>query len=138
VNDILLNALDRLIAGLGDIPLVTDRRVVRRRSRDFILNEQLDGKSADLIVSPRDERDVIRAAAVCARHRVPITVRAGGTGNHGQAVPLKGGVLLDVGFDRYRASETAGTSASEPMPSCPEVTTRLYPGRIRAGKAMRG
>jgi FAD/FMN-containing dehydrogenase len=96
VNDILLNALDRLIAGLGDIPLVTDRRVVRRRSRDFILNEQLDGKSADLIVSPRDERDVIRGAAVCARHRVPITVRAWGTGNYGQAVPLKGGVLLDM------------------------------------------
>jgi FAD/FMN-containing dehydrogenase len=100
VND-LLNAPDGLIADLGDIPLVTDPKVVRRRSRDFfwyspILNEQLDGKSADLIVAPRDENDVIRAAAACARHRVPITVRAGGTGNYGQAVPLKGGVLLDI------------------------------------------
>src|ERR1700751_886849 len=83
------------------MPLVTDPKVVRRRSRAFfwyspILNEQLDGKSADLIVVPRDENDVVRAAAACARHRVPITVRAGGTGNYGQAVPLRGGVLLDI------------------------------------------
>ncbi|HSY55775.1 MAG TPA: FAD-binding oxidoreductase [Bradyrhizobium sp.] len=101
MSDLCLNALDRLIADLGDIPLVTEPRVVRRRSRDFfwyspILNEQLDGKSADLIVAPRDEAEVIRIAAACARHRVPITVRAGGTGNYGQAVPLKGGVLLDI------------------------------------------
>src|SRR5579863_3607894 len=101
VSDVQLNALDSLIVDLGDIPVITESRVVRRRSRDFfwyspILNEQLDGKSADLIVAPRNEADVIRTASACARHRVPITVRAGGTGNYGQAVPLKGGVLLDV------------------------------------------
>ena len=101
MNDLSFNTLDKLVADLGDIPVVTDQKVVRRRSRDFfwyspVLNELLDGKSADLIVAPRDESDVIRVAAACARHRVPITVRAGGTGNYGQAVPLKGGVLLDV------------------------------------------
>jgi FAD/FMN-containing dehydrogenase len=95
------DVLDRLIADLGDIPVVTESKVVRRRSRDFfwyspILNEKLAGKSADLIVAPRNEADVIRIAAVCARSRVPITVRAGGTGNYGQAVPLQGGVLLDI------------------------------------------
>src|SRR5260370_39405601 len=93
--------LPQLVAGLGDIPTVADPKIVRRRSRDFfwyspILNEQLDGKSAVLIVAPRDEAEVVRVAAACARHRVPLTVRAGGTGNYGQAVPLKGGVLLDV------------------------------------------
>ncbi|WP_024506359.1 FAD-binding oxidoreductase [Bradyrhizobium sp. ARR65] len=101
MNDLSFSALEKLVADLGDIPVVTDQKVVRRRSRDFfwyspVLNEQLDGKSADLIVAPRDEKDIVRTAAACARHRVPITVRAGGTGNYGQAVPLKGGVLLDV------------------------------------------
>ncbi|HLG81993.1 MAG TPA: FAD-binding oxidoreductase [Bradyrhizobium sp.] len=101
MNDAAPDRLDRLIADLGDIPVVTDPKILRRRSRDFfwyspVLNAQLDGKSADLIVAPRDERDVIRVAAACARHRVPVTVRAGGTGNYGQAVPLQGGVLLDV------------------------------------------
>jgi FAD/FMN-containing dehydrogenase len=90
-----------LIADLGDIAVVTEPKIVRRRSRDFfwyspILNEQLEGKSADLIVTPRDEAEVVRIAAACARHRVPLTVRAGGTGNYGQAVPLEGGVLLDI------------------------------------------
>jgi FAD/FMN-containing dehydrogenase len=89
------------VAELGDIPLVTDPKIVRRRSRDFfwyspILNEQLEGKSAELMVTPRDEADVVRTAALCTRHRVPLTVRAGGTGNYGQAVPLQGGVLLDI------------------------------------------
>src|ERR1700724_55463 len=95
------STLASLVADLGDIATVADPKIVRRRSRDFfwyspILNEQLDGKSADLIVTPRDEPEVMRVAAACARHRVPLTVRAGGTGNYGQAVPLQGGVLLDV------------------------------------------
>ena len=93
--------IDGLMAAIEGIPLVTDPVAVRRRSRDFfwyspVLNEQLSGKSADLLVVPRDEADVIRVAAACTRRRIPITVRAGGTGNYGQAVPLEGGVLLDV------------------------------------------
>src|ERR1700674_1593296 len=101
MNGLSSSTLAALVADLGDIPTVTDPKIVRRRSRDFfwyspILNEQLDGKSADLIVAPRDEAEVVRVAAACAHHRVPLTVRAGGTGNYGQAVPLEGGVLLDV------------------------------------------
>jgi FAD/FMN-containing dehydrogenase len=101
VNVLSSSTIASLVADLGNIPTVTDSKIVQRRSRDFfwyspILNEQLNGKSADLIVSPRDEADVVRVVAACARHRVPLTVRAGGTGNYGQAVPLEGGVLLDI------------------------------------------
>jgi FAD/FMN-containing dehydrogenase len=101
VNGPSSGSLNALVAELGDIPVVTDPKIVRRRSRDFfwyspILNEQLEGKSADLMVTPRDEAEVVHVAAACARHRVPLTVRAGGTGNYGQAVPLCGGVLLDI------------------------------------------
>lgn len=101
MNDLSSGPLTSLVADLSGLDIVTDPKIVRRRSRDFfwyspILNQQLDGKSADLIVAPRDEAEVVRVAAACARHRVPLTVRAGGTGNYGQAVPLQGGVLLDV------------------------------------------
>jgi FAD/FMN-containing dehydrogenase len=71
------------------------------RSRDFfwfspILKETLEDKRADLVAVPRNKADVMRVAAACARDRVPLTVRGGGTGNYGQAVPLQGGVVLDM------------------------------------------
>lgn len=91
----------RLCADLADLEPITERQIVRRRSRDFfwyspVLNRQLTGKSADCILVPRSEADVIRIAAACARHQVALTVRGAGTGNYGQAVPLEGGVLLDM------------------------------------------
>ena len=99
------------IADMGDIPLVTESSTVRRRSRDFfwyspILNAELHGKAADIIACPRNEADVIAIAASCARRRIPLTVRGGATGNYGQAVPLQGGVLLDMtGLDAIEWSK---------------------------------
>lgn len=88
-------------AALGDIPHADDAATLKLKSRDFfwfspILKPQLEHCRADLVVAPRNRDEVIRAASVAARLRVPITVRAGGTGNYGQAVPLEGGMLLDV------------------------------------------
>jgi FAD/FMN-containing dehydrogenase len=86
---------------LGDVPIETDAKVLQKKSRDFfwfspVLKRQLQGKVAELVVVPRDEADVIRVASAAARHRVPITIRGGGTGNYGQCVPVQGGVVLDM------------------------------------------
>ncbi len=86
---------------LADVPLLEDPGSLRMRSRDFfwfspILKETLEDKRAELIALPRDKADVMRVAAACAASRVPLTVRGGGTGNYGQAVPLSGGVVLDL------------------------------------------
>src|SRR5262245_60009612 len=100
-----------LLADIGAIPVMTDRSVVRRRSRDYfwyspILNKQLHGKSADVLVAPRTEEEVVRVASACVRRRIPLTPRAAGTGNYGQAVPLEGGVLLDMtGLNTIRWSK---------------------------------
>ncbi|MGL4727398.1 MAG: FAD-binding oxidoreductase [Bosea sp. (in: a-proteobacteria)] len=99
--DTMPDRIAALIADLGDVPVITEEKVVRRRSRDFfwyspILNVELAEKFADLIVAPRNEAEVIATVKACVAHGVPLTPRAGGTGNYGQAVPLQGGVLLDM------------------------------------------
>lgn len=86
---------------LEGLELVDQPVLLRQRSRDFywyspILRRELDGKAADLIVVPRTVEEVMRVAAACARHRIPLAVRGGATGNYGQMVPLQGGVLLDM------------------------------------------
>jgi FAD/FMN-containing dehydrogenase len=93
--------IEALIDDLGDVPYSVEPSLLRRRSRDYFwysqaLNEDLADKRADIVVTPRREADVIRIAAACARRRVPLTPRGGGTGNYGQSVPLRGGVLLDM------------------------------------------
>ena len=99
-------AIDGLRADIAGISVADDAATLKLKSRDFywfspILKAALDDKRAELVVSPRTKDEVKRVAAACVRHRVPLTVRGGGTGNYGQAVPLSGGVLLDIsGLDR--------------------------------------
>jgi FAD/FMN-containing dehydrogenase len=87
---------------LRDIPLLDDPGSLRMRSRDFfwfspILKEALEDKRAEIVAVPRDKAELMRVATACAKHRMPLTVRGGGTGNYGQAVPLQGGLVLDMG-----------------------------------------
>ena len=122
----------RFAAELGAIPTITDPALVRQKSRDFfwyspILKAQLNGKAADLVVCPRNEADVVATARLCARWQVPLTVRGGGTGNYGQAVPLAGGVVLDMtGLDRILSLED-GALTVEPGRKLAEIDAATSP-----------
>ncbi|MEZ2333652.1 FAD-binding oxidoreductase [Mesorhizobium sp. RCC_202] len=75
--------------------------IVQQKSRDFywyspVLKAQLDHVKGDLIVTPKSEDEVIRVLAACHKHGVPVTPRGSGTGNYGQAMPLSGGVVLNL------------------------------------------
>ena len=92
---------DAVRAGLRGLNLITAPGQRRQLSKDFywyspILTAQLAGCMADLVVKVSTEDDVRQAAAVAAKWKLPLTVRAGGTGNYGQCVPLAGGIVLDV------------------------------------------
>jgi FAD/FMN-containing dehydrogenase len=124
--------IDGLIQELGDVPVVTEMGVVRRKSRDFfwyspILNKELHGKSADVIVEPRNEEDILRTVAACVKRRIPITPKAGSTGNYGQAVPLAGGVLLDMNNLRYMALARPGVARLGAGARMHEVDALLRP-----------
>ncbi|KRB33272.1 FAD-linked oxidase [Mesorhizobium sp. Root695] len=93
-----VSALKRDLEGLkvDDNPAI-----VQQKSRDFywyspVLKQQLDHVTGDLIVTPKNEAELIRVLAACHRHGVPVTPRGSGTGNYGQAMPLSGGVVLSL------------------------------------------
>ena len=90
-----------LQAELDGVECSDEPAFIRARSADYfwyspILNERLEGLRADLVVVPKSQEEVLRSAAAIARHRAPLTLRGGGTGNYGQCVPLEGGVVMDL------------------------------------------
>ena len=75
----------------------------KRLSRDFynyspVLKEKLDGCIADIIVRPKNLNSVIAVAKTCWDFDCPLTIRGGGTGNYGQAVPLNKGVVMQLNY----------------------------------------
>ncbi len=86
---------------LQGLNLLTSMSQRKQASKDFywyspILTEQLKDCLAELVVKVTNEDDVRQVARVAAKHQLPLTVRAGGTGNYGQCVPLEGGIVVDV------------------------------------------
>ena len=89
------------LAAIGDVPVLRDPLRVKQKSRDYfwyspVLKRLYDDVIADAIVMPRTEADVMAVMKQCYRHDVPLTVRGTGTGNYGQAMPIRGGIVLDV------------------------------------------
>lgn len=93
-----LAALRCDLAGLevADDPARCERAAADYHWYSPMLAERLRHCRPQLVVRPRDAGQVLQLAAACARHRVPLTVRGGGSGNYGQCVPLAGGVTLDM------------------------------------------
>jgi len=106
---------------LGDPSRVlTQPLVVEQLSRDFywyspVLRRQLDGKVADVVVQPLTAEEVQSVLRYCHAKDLPVTTRGAGTGNYGQAVPLQGGVLLDlIRMDTIEEIQAAGVAVCQP------------------------
>lgn len=97
-----MHDIPAFLAALGDVPVVSDPELVRRRSRDMtahfspVMKEDALARSADVLVRPRDKADVLRVAAAAARTRMPLVLRGAGTCNFGQGIPLAGGAIVDM------------------------------------------
>jgi FAD/FMN-containing dehydrogenase len=117
----LATGLTQLIADSSRV--LTQPQIVERLSRDFywyspILKAQLDDKRADIVVQPISIDEIIATLRYCNAHNVPVTVRGAGTGNYGQSVPLKGGVMLDLQLmDRIETIEVP-TDGSDAVAVC--------------------
>lgn len=96
-----MSAIAALKADLDGIKIEDNPQIVRQKSRDFfwyspVLKKQLDDVTGDLIVTPQSEDEVIRVLKACYAADIPVTTRGAGTGNYGQAMPLSGGVVLNL------------------------------------------
>ncbi len=86
-------------AALAHLEIDDNPVSVRAKSRDFFwyspaLKARLDHVTADFVVAPKSEAEVIEVLRVAFAHDVPVTTRGAGTGNYGQAMPLAGGIVL--------------------------------------------
>ncbi|MDB9526547.1 FAD-binding oxidoreductase [Oscillatoria sp. CS-180] len=136
---------DTFVTVLGDIDVVRDRAQVEKLSKDYyyfspILQAQLADKTADLVVRPTSEAEVLTVARACVAAKVPLTVRGAGTGNYGQCIPLAGGIILDL--SRLNAVKwvrpgTACVQAGAKLAAIDKVTRpqgweiRMYPSTYR-------
>lgn len=102
--------------------------------------------TADAIVTPQDAAEVAEAVRWCYAHDVPITVRGGGTGLSGGAVPDGGVVIAMAGLNRVRSLEPewwrceveAGVTTADLQRRVREVGLRYPPDPGAAGTSHIG
>ena len=93
--------------------------LVKQKSRDFywyspVLKRELDAVTADIVVSPTNEAEVATVLAAAHTLGIPVTPRGAGTGNYGQAMPLTGGILLNLADMNKVVSIGRGRVVCEP------------------------
>jgi len=111
------------IAGLralvGPVKWEDNPILVRQKSRDFywyspVLKRELEAVTADVVVAPTSEAEVRAVLAAAYQLEIPVTPRGAGTGNYGQAMPLMGGVLLNLAEMNKVKSIERGRVVCEP------------------------
>lgn len=89
------------VKDIDGVECTTDPMQIRIKSRDRyavspLLKQMLEGKRADVVVSPITTEALLQVVRAAVKFGIPITARGGGTANYGQSVPLRGGILLDM------------------------------------------
>jgi FAD/FMN-containing dehydrogenase len=114
-----MSHMTSLKAALAPVRIEDNPAIVKQKSRDFfwyspVLKRQLDHLTADLIATPKDEAEVIHVLKTCFAAGVPVTPRGSGTGNYGQAMPLSGGLILNLADMNKVKSIGRGRVVAEP------------------------
>ena len=118
MNDLPLSSISTLIA--DPQRFITAPAIVDRLSKDFywyspVLKKQLEEKCAEAVVLPINVEEIRNILRFCYEHDIPVTPRGAGTGNYGQAIPLHGGLVLDLSrMDRIEAITADGVAVCEP------------------------
>lgn len=122
----------RFRAAIGAIKTEDNPTLVKQKSRDFywyspVLKRELEHVTADIMVSPRSEEEVRTVLAAAFKYGVPVTPRGSATGNYGQAMPLNGGVLMNLSEMNRVMSISLGRVVCEPGALLIDVDRALEP-----------
>jgi len=118
MNDGLAAELSEVVADPARV--LSSPAVLERLSHDFywyspVLRPRLADKNGKVAVQPVSVDEVLAVLRFASRNEVPVTVRGAGTGNYGQCVPLKGGIVLDLSImDKLEAIEPDGVAVCKP------------------------
>ena len=93
--------IDRVRADLGVAAVSTEPTRLARASVDYahmspVLKAKLPAGVADVLVTPDSAEDVPLVLRHAYELGIPVTPRGTGLGNYGQAIPLHGGIVLDL------------------------------------------
>ncbi|WP_320674995.1 FAD-binding oxidoreductase [Prochlorococcus sp. MIT 1341] len=119
----VFNDLCEELSTCKDIDLLTASSEIERFSKDAyeyspVLVDSLKDCRAELVVRPQSLDAVKMVASACAIRKVPLTLRGSGTGNYGQCVPLRGGVVMLMGaFSRVESFDQK-TGIVKVQPGC--------------------
>lgn len=145
---------------LGERGVSTDLAMREKASIDGaklspVIMEQLPLGLADLVAFPATADEIVQAVGAAVRHGVSITPRGKGTGNYGQAIPMPGGLVLDVsrakgilevgdGFVTAEAGatmiqlETAARAAGQELLMYPSTAQSTIGGFLSGGSCGTG
>ena len=131
--------IEGLRARLGPIRSESHAALVKQKSRDFywyspILKRQLDHVIGDIVVSPADAAEVVETLRHAHALGIPVTPRGAGTGNYGQAMPIDGGIVLNLA-DMTRIDDiSTGRLRCEPGAVLAEIDRQT---RTASGQELR-
>ncbi|GLX69832.1 FAD-binding oxidoreductase [Paenibacillus glycanilyticus] len=128
-------------AVLGEDKLLSDPAQVDKLSKDYywyspVLVPLLQDKRAEAVAVPQSVEETAQILAYAWKHRIPVTTRGAGTGNYGQAIPLEGGIVLDLSkldkvievTDEYaRVQAGVRLGALEKLLRAQDKELRIYP-----------
>jgi FAD/FMN-containing dehydrogenase len=128
-------AVEALVAELAELlgadAVSTDDASLDKASIDGarlspVISEQLPLGRADVVARPADAEQIASAVAAAVRHHVPITPRGKGTGNYGQAIPMSGGLVLDMSGARTIGTVADGAITADAGATFVELERAAY------------
>ncbi|MBL0887967.1 FAD-binding oxidoreductase [Myceligenerans indicum] len=109
---------ERLVAVLGSRGVSRDTRLLERASVDGarmspVISELLPLGLAQLVAFPTTAAQIEEVVHAAVTLGVPVTPRGKGTGNYGQAIPSRGGLVLDMSRARAVVAVADGVITAE-------------------------